>query len=73
MRVAAEHVDCQLPTEHTRVGYLLDAIESEDAALNAAIASVEEDEGPAGKRNDFETAVAHILPKHPVAKKKLQT
>ena len=71
MRVAAAHVDCQLPTEHTRVGYLLDSIESKDAALNAAIASVEEDQGPTGKRNDFESAVSHILPKDPVQRKKL--
>jgi hypothetical protein len=33
MSQCAEHVDYQLPNGHTRVGYLLDAIESNDAAL----------------------------------------
>ena len=53
------------------MGYLLDGIESEDAALQAVIATVEEEDVPGGKRNDFETAAAHILPKDPVVKRRL--
>ena len=33
MQAAAEHVDFQLPNGNSRVGYLLDGIEYEDAAL----------------------------------------
>ena len=75
MVACAEHVDFQLPNEHTRVGYLIDGIENNDPKLQAAIANVEEDTGDGtaanpGKRNDFELAVAYILPKDPVAKKR---
>ena len=55
------------------MGYLLDTIENNKAQLQAAIANVREDTGngtPAniGKRNDFEEAVAYILPSDPVAR-----
>jgi hypothetical protein len=39
--------------------------------LQAAIASVRTDDGPTGKRNDFEAAATHLLPYDPVAKKRL--
>ena len=65
------HVDFQLPNSHTRVGYLLDAIKCDDAALLAAIAKVEEDDTPQGKRNDFELCATHLLPKDPIVKKRL--
>ena len=75
MVACAEHVDYQLPNEHTRVTYLLDAIECNDPPLQAAIANIEEDTGDGtlanpGKRNDFELAVAALLPKDPVARKR---
>ena len=75
MSACAEHVAFQLPNEHSRVGYLLDAIECNDPPLQAAMANVEEDIGDGtaanpGKRNNFELAVAYILPKDPVAKKR---
>ena len=78
MQACAEHVEFQLPNEHSRVGYLLDAIECNDPPLQAAMANVEEDVGDGtadnpGKRNDFELAVAYILPKDPVAKKREST
>ena len=38
LQVCAEHVEYQLPTGHSRVGYVLDAIESDDAPLQAAMA-----------------------------------
>ena len=75
MQACAEHVAFQLPNEHSRVGYLIDAIENNDPPLQAALANVEEDVGDGtatnpGKRNDFELAVAYILPKDPVARKR---
>ena len=38
------HVDYQLPNGDTRVDYLLDGIECDDAALQEAIVVVEEDD-----------------------------
>ena len=70
MTQCAEHVDFQLPNEHTRVGYLLDAIETNDAGLQAAIAQVRTDEAPNGKRNNFELTASYLLPYDPVAKKR---
>ena len=76
MKAASDHVNHQLPNEHTRVTHLLEAIENDDAALLAAIASVEADVGTnaagvPGKREDLELAAAHLLPKDPVAKKRV--
>ena len=68
----SRHVVYQLPNEHTRICYLLDAIEWNDPPLQAAIANIEDDKGDGtianpGKRNDFELAVSYLLPKDPVA------
>ena len=70
MQQCAEHVDFQLPNEHTRVGYLIESIENSDALLQAALALVQNDTAPTGKRNDFEAAAAFLLPHDPVAKKR---
>jgi hypothetical protein len=72
LQACATHVQYQLPNEHSRVGYVLDAIESDDAPLRAAIANIEDDTGVGGKRGDFEAAVAYMLPKDPVVKRKQQ-
>ena len=74
----AEHVEIQLPNGHTRVGYLLDAIENNDAQLQAVMANVQDDTGdstPAnpGKGNNFKMAMAYILPSDPVARKRSTT
>jgi hypothetical protein len=69
MEACAEHVQYQFPCQHSRVGFLLDAIQSNDAGLQAAI--VRTDDGPNGMRNDFEGAATHLLPYDPVAKKRL--
>jgi hypothetical protein len=45
---------------------------SNDAGLQAAIASVRTDDGPSGKRNDFEHAATNLLPYDRVAKKRLR-
>ena len=69
MQQCAEHIAYQLPNEHTRVGYLLEGIQCSDPGLQAAMASVRMDDGPNGMRNDFEKAVAHLLPYDPIARK----
>ena len=68
MQACAEHVEYQLPNEHSRVGYLLDALKCSDAGLQAAMASVNTNND--GMRNDFEKAASYLLPYDPVAKKR---
>jgi hypothetical protein len=72
LQACSEYVEFQLPNAHSRVGYVLDAIETDDAGLQAAMANVTDDTGPHGKRGDFEAAVAYLLPKDPVMKRKQQ-
>ena len=69
MSACTEHVQYQLPNEHSRVGLLIDAIQCADAGLQATMASVKTDNGAYGLQNDFERAGAHLLPYNPVAKK----
>ena len=69
MSASAEHIQFQLPHEHSHVGFLIDAIQCADAGLQATMASVKMDNGPHGLRNNFERAVSHLLPYDPVAKK----
>ena len=69
MQACSIHVAFQLPNEHTCVGFILDGIGNDDAGLQAAIANVEDDNSFNGKRNDFEKASSHLLPKDPVVKK----
>ena len=67
----AQYVAYQLPNDTTRVTYLLDAIECNDAPLQAAMALVRNDTTPeVGKMNDFESTAAFILPHDPVARKR---
>ena len=71
MQQCAEHVPFQLPDEHTRVRYLMDGIQCNDAELQAALAAIRMDTvGPNAKRNNFENAAAFLLPTCPVAKKR---
>ena len=53
MQSRAEYFQYQLPTEHTRVGYLLAGIQCNDAGLQAAMASAQIETSPLGKRNIF--------------------
>ena len=66
LQEAANHVDFQLPTSHTRVGYLIQNIENDDADLRAAIANVRQD--VKSSRSNFENAVAVLLPVDPFVK-----
>ena len=70
MQASAEHVQYQLPNEHSRVGFLLEAIQCSDPGLQAARARFKTDNGPEGMRNNFEASAAHLLPYDPVAKKR---
>jgi hypothetical protein len=70
MTAAAEHVTYQLPNEHSRVGYVLEAIQCSDAGLQAAMASIKTDQSINGLRNNFEAAATHLLPYDPVLKKR---
>ena len=60
---AQNHVDFQLPTEHTRVGYLIDNLENNDPDLRAAIANIRQNVNDT--RSDFEASVAVLLPVDP--------
>jgi hypothetical protein len=65
---AAEHVDYQLPNEHTRVTYLLKSIEDcKDAKVQAAASAIDQDDN--GMRADFEKAAAKLLPTCPVKRR----
>jgi hypothetical protein len=70
MQAAAEHIIYQLPNKHSCVGYLLDAIQSSNAGLQAAMASIKTDQDPDGHRKNFEAAATHLLPYDPVQRKR---
>ena len=70
MQASSEHVQYQLPNEHSRVGFLLEAIQCSDPGLQAAMASIKTDNGLEGMRNNFEATAAHLFPYDPVAKKR---
>ena len=58
MQASAEHVQYQLPNEHSRVEFLLEAIQCSDPGLQAAMASIKTDNGLEGMRNNFEATAA---------------
>ncbi len=67
----AEHVQCQIPDDRTQVGYIIDNIECPDPDVKAALAAIKMDgHPPNGMQNDFESAVAMLLPVDPVGKKR---
>ena len=70
MQASAEHVEYQLPNEHSRDALLLEVIHCSDPGFQAAMASIKTDNGPQGMGNDFEATAAHLLPYDPVAKKR---
>jgi Tfp pilus assembly protein PilE len=71
MQQCSLHVTFQLPDEHTRVCYLINAIQCSDPELQATLAAVRADKtGPNAKRNDFENCVTILLPADPVSKKR---
>ena len=69
MQAASEHVHFQIMNEHSRIGYLLTAINCGDTGLQASMASIKTDENPTGLHNSFEAAVSHMIPYDPFQKK----
>ena len=69
MQACTEHVEYQLPNEHSCNGFLLEAIQNSDPGLQAAMASVRMDTGDGGKQGNFEVTAAHLWPYDPVARK----
>ena len=65
---ASQHVDFQLLSEHSRVGYLIDNIDHPDPDLRAAIAAIRMNNN--GMRSNFELAVSCLLPVDPYIKSK---
>ena len=70
MQASAEHLQYQLPNEHSWVGFLLEVIQCSDPGLQAVMASIKTDNGLEGMRNNFEATATHLLPYDPVAKKR---
>ena len=63
---ASLHVQFQVPDEHTRVGYLIDNIDHQDADLRAAIAQIRTNSS--GARDKFDRSVSILLPVDPFTK-----
>ena len=66
---AAMHVNIQLPTSHTRVGYLLDNIQNNDPDLRAALSNIRINVD--NMRDNFEKACAFLLPVCPYTKNRI--
>ena len=66
----AQAVPLQVPNERTRVIHLLDAIQCDNAAIQAAAAHVKSDETPGGLQSNFERAAAYLIQFDPVVKKR---
>ncbi len=54
MQQCSEHVPYKLPNARISVGYVLQNIQSNDAKLQTILAQVKHDDGPGGRREDFE-------------------
>ena len=67
MLSASQHVPQQLPNEFSCVGFLLDNIQTTDANLSAAIASIKQNRDVDGPRYNFEEASAILQAADPVA------
>ena len=66
----AQAVPLQVPNERTRVIHLLDAIQCDNASIQAAVAHVKSDETPGGLQSNFERAAAYLIQFDPVVKKR---
>ena len=70
MQKCAEHVEYQLPNQHTHVGYLLKGIQCLDPGLQAAMASIITNNGLQEMHNNYEATAAHLLSYAPVIKRR---
>ena len=74
MEKCSSHIPYQLPDERARVRYLIKAIQSDDAGVNAAIAAINnDDEGPQAMRANFERAANMLIKNDPITKRKVNT
>ena len=58
----ADHIQCVIPDECSRVGHLLENISGDHPKIMAAMAEIRLDNNPNGMRNDFEKSVVYFLP-----------
>jgi hypothetical protein len=70
LQACAEHQALQLPNEHSRVGFLINAIQNSDPELQAALAQIKLETGPNGMRSNFEAAATYLLSTDTVARKR---
>ena len=56
------HIQCVVTNECSRVGYLIENVSGEFTNIMAAMASIILDDTSTGMRNDFDKAVAYLLP-----------
>ena len=68
MKAAAEHTPYQLPDERRTVERLLNAIQTSDPSLQAAMAQIRQSDAEGGSINDFERCVAALIPHCPVVR-----
>ena len=59
-----------LPNQRTRVGYLIENIDSSDKDVTTAVSHIRLDDGPSRMRINFKAAVAFLLPTDPVKRKR---
>ena len=64
---AVDHVSHQIPSERTRVSYLMYSIDSKDDEVLAGLAAIRQYDS--GMRGDFESGAIFLSPTFPVAKK----
>ena len=70
----SQYIQHQLPNKRTRVTHLLNAIQTTDASLQAAIAYIKSTEmDPQGLMSDFESTAAYLVQFDPVSKKRKQS
>ena len=70
MQQCAVHNKLHLTNEYSRVGYLIDAIKTNDYLLQATMDIVYNDAYPmTGKQSNFEETATCLLPHDPVANK----
>ena len=69
MQAVADYVTYQLPSDHSRVGYLLTEIQYINAGLQSVMDSIKTNQAPGVLRKSFEAAESHMIPYYPVQKK----
>ena len=70
LQLCADHVPAELPSDRTRVGYLISNIECQDKDMTTSISHIRLDDGANRMGKDFERLVAFLLPTDPVKKRR---